>query len=77
MPKVPPDPGELHVAGGEDDGSVKLDAVQRGESASGQEVLVCEATNLAACDGGRVKLKCTLKGHHKIHYDAIFSKEWV
>jgi len=78
MPTVPPNSRVVHESGGSPDGSEKLDAVSGEGLAPGEEVLVCNAcTILGGTDGGRIKLYCTLKTMHKIHYDEIFSKEWV
>jgi hypothetical protein len=78
MPTVPPNPRDVSKSGGQNGGDEKLDAVHGQELVAGEEVLVCGAQNtLLSSDGGRIKLYCTLKGHHKVHYDEIFSKEWV
>jgi len=77
MPKLSSDPDNVHGSGKPGEGKPKLDAVRGKKLVSGEEILDCPATNLIACDGGRVQLTCTIKGHHKVHYDEIFSREWV
>jgi hypothetical protein len=77
MPELQSEAGEFDVGGGGVSGEGELAVVPAEQLAGGEEVLECGRMTVIIADGGRVKLRCTLKcGKHKMHFDAAFSREW-
>ena len=76
MPNLQSEPDEVHGSGAQDDKSVGELASVSGQELVPEENLICEAMSKVMTENGILKVNCTIKKPHKIHYDEIFSKEW-
>jgi hypothetical protein len=76
MPELQSGSGGVPRDGGAVHGEVELAVVQAEQLAGGPEVLECGTETVIYADGGRLTVRCTLKGKHKMHFDGAFSKEW-
>jgi hypothetical protein len=77
MPELQSGSGGFPRPGGGVHGEVELAVVQAAELAGGTKILECGAETIIYADGGRMKIRCTLKpSAHTMHFDGAFSKEW-
>jgi len=76
MPELQSAAGGVPGVGGAVHGEAELADVQAEQLADGTKILECGAETVIIADCGRMKLRCTLKGKHKMHFDGAFSKEW-